>query len=115
MTRGLTELELALVIAHELAHELLHTNRFFAPLRRCWAAESVRETEAHGTTYVVLAALGLPCAAPRYIAWRGGRGVNILRGLDRMLVAARLILAACEGRRIRLKIPTKPKRRAGRR
>lgn len=115
LTWGLSDLEVAMLIAHELAHELLHTNWRFTARRRCGATESVRETEAHGTAYVVLTALGLPCAAPRYIAWRGGRGADILRSLDRMLVAARLILAACEGRRLRLKVPTRPTRRAGRR
>ena len=110
ITKGLTELKTALCIAHELAHELLHKGG------ECAAVNSVREAEAHGAAFIVLRALELPCDAPSYIAWQKGSGADILRGIDRISAAARMILGACEGKRLRvvIKDPRKPRTKARR-
>ncbi len=98
--KGLPEREVAATLVHELAHELLHQgerSRFAQLLRpgpRPTHAE--RETEADATAYVVLAALGLPSKAPRYIAWQGGTGQVVLRSLRRVQQAARRILEVVE-------------------
>jgi hypothetical protein len=93
---GLSQRERVSVIAHELAHELLHHDDpgHDHPGQRRTEAEV--ETEAEATSYVVLRALGLPSKAPSYIAWRGGSGVLIARSLHRIQRAARQILDAGE-------------------
>ena len=86
---GLSPRERVSVLAHELAHELLHQGD--QKQRRTHAEE---ETEAEATAYVVLGALGLPSKASTYIAWRGGTGLLIARSLGRIQRAARRILEA---------------------
>ena len=87
----LPQCERAAVIAHELAHELLHHSD---PHRRRTHAEI--ETEAEATSYVVLRALSLPSKAPTYIAWRGGSGALLARSLRRIQRAAKRILDAAQ-------------------
>jgi hypothetical protein len=89
----------ARVLAHELAHEILHQQE------RAKAAAAKRpaprrthaevETEADATAYVVLLALGLEAPSPAYIAWRGGDGAQVLRSMTRIQRAAKRILEAC--------------------
>ena len=81
--------ERAATIAHELAHEILHTMRS----RGEWTHRQV-ETEADATSYVVMRALGLPSKAPEYIAWHGGSGKLVLQSMKRVQRAARRILRA---------------------
>lgn len=88
---GLPQRERVAVLAHELAHELLHQGD--QEHKRTIAEE---ETEADATAYVVLRALGLPSKAPSYIAWLGGSGALIARSLTRIQRAARQILDASE-------------------
>ena len=88
---GLPQRERTAVLAHELAHELLHQRD---PNDRRSHAEV--ETEAEATSYVVLRALGLPSKAPAYIAWSGGSGVRIARSFGRIQRAARTILEAAQ-------------------
>lgn len=86
------------VLAHELAHEVLHQRE------RARAAKAKRlprprshaevETEADATAYVVLGVLGLPSKAPAYIAWQGGDGAQVLRSMSRVQRAAKEILEA---------------------
>jgi len=90
------------VLAHELAHEILHqaeSARAAArkqpsrPRRPRTPAE--RETEADATAFVVLRALGIEDPpAPSYIAWMGGDGATVLRSMNRIQRAARRILEA---------------------
>jgi hypothetical protein len=88
------------VLAHELAHEILHQ----AERARAAAAKrqpparthAERETEADATAYVVLGVLGVPSRAPAYIAWQGGDGAQLLRSMTRVQRAARTILRAAE-------------------
>ena len=101
VTSGRSELKTATAIVHELAHELLHQGLMRAG--RSPSPRSVEEAEAHSTTYVVLKALGLTCEAPKYIVWQGGRGKDIARNFERILEAARAILAACEGETVTLR------------
>ena len=69
---GLPQMERVSVIAHELAHELLHQRT-----KRLRRTHAEIETEAEAVSYVVLSALGLPSKAPAYIAWQGGTGAAI--------------------------------------
>jgi hypothetical protein len=88
----------ASVLAHELAHEILHQaeRRRAEELKRPGPARThaERETEAEATAYVVLAVLGLPSKAPTYIAWQGGTGRGVLRSMNRIQRAAKVILEA---------------------
>ena len=86
---GLPQRERVAVLAHELAHELLHQGD-----QKQSRTTAEVETEADATSYVVLRALGLPSKAPSYIAWRGGSGALIARSLGRIQRAARKILDA---------------------
>jgi hypothetical protein len=86
------------VLAHELAHEVLHQAELSraakakrAPPQRSHAEV---ETEADATAYVILGVLGLPSKAPTYIAWQGGTGAQVLRSMNRVQRAARAILEA---------------------
>ena len=94
-TRGVARVR---VLAHELAHELLHQEERLKaltlkrpPALRTHAEE---ETEADATAFVVLIALGLEAPAPSYIAWQGGTGAHVLRSMGRIQRAARQILRA---------------------
>lgn len=97
---GLAGKQRASVLAHELAHEVLHQAEWkrFAELERPGPerTHAERETEAEATAYVVLSVLGLPSKAPTYIAWQGGDGRTVLRSMPRIQRAARTILAAIE-------------------
>lgn len=88
------------VLAHELAHEILHQaeRQRATELKRPGPDRShaERETEADATAYVVLAALGLPSRAPSYIAWQGGTGQGVLRSMTRVQRAAKVILEAAQ-------------------
>ena len=87
---GLPGRERASTLIHELAHEVLHQK----DRRKKLPPYEERETEAEATSYVVLAALGLPSKAPTYIAWQGGSGTMVLAALGRIQRAARAILEA---------------------
>jgi hypothetical protein len=95
------------VLAHELAHEVLHQEeRARAAARKRPPPERTRaekETEADATSWVVLRALGLRAPpSPTYIAWQGGTGADVLRSMGRIQRAARRILkaaGACPGLR----------------
>ena len=97
---GLPGQERAAVLAHELAHEVLHQaeTRRRAELKRPGPARTHAEleTEAEATSYVVLSVLGLPSKAPQYIAWQGGSGASVSRSLTRVQRAAKDILLASE-------------------
>jgi hypothetical protein len=86
------------VLAHELAHEVLHQEeraRAMALKRPPpGRTHAERETEADATAFVVLQALGLRAPAPAYIAWQGGDGATVLRSMSRIQRAARRILRA---------------------
>jgi hypothetical protein len=90
--------ERAAVLAHELAHEVLHQSerRRAAKARRPGPQRTHAEceTEADATAYVVLRALGIPSRAPAYIAWQGGTGADVLRSMTRVQHAAQAILRA---------------------
>ena len=95
---GLPGAERTAVLAHELAHEILHQaeGKRFADLKRPGArrTNAEKETEADATALVVLAVLGLSSKAPTYIAWQGGTGLAVLRAMGRVQRAAKSILVA---------------------
>jgi hypothetical protein len=86
------------VLAHELAHEVLHQEeRARAAARKRpppALTHAQRETEADAAAFVVLRTLGLEAPAPAYIAWQGGDGAAVLRSMTRIQRAARRILEA---------------------
>ena len=95
---GLPGRERTAVLAHELAHEILHqaAGKRAAEMKRPGPlrTKAEKETEADATAYVVLAVLGLPSKAPTYIAWQGGTGHVVLRSMTRIQRAAKAILEA---------------------
>jgi hypothetical protein len=95
----LTTAEQVRVLAHELAHEVLHQQeRERAAARKRPPPEwthAEQETEADATAYVVLEALGLDAPSPAYIAWQGGEGRTVLRSMARIQRAAKRILEVC--------------------
>lgn len=98
LTPGMPGRERAAVMAHELAHEVLHQaeDRRRATLKRPGPVRSQAEaeTEAEATSYVVMSVLGLPSKAPEYIAWQGGTGLGVMRSMTRVQRAVRVILEA---------------------
>ena len=97
---GLPGSERTAVLAHELAHEILHQaeGKRAAELERPGPrrTKAEKETEADATAYVVLAVLGIPSKAPSYIAWQGGTGQVVLRSMTRVQRAAKAILEAAD-------------------
>jgi N-terminal domain of anti-restriction factor ArdC len=95
---GMAGRERASVLAHELAHEVLHQaeDRRRASLKRPGPTRTHAEveTEAEATSYVVMAVMGLPSKAPTYIAWQGGTGLGVLRSMNRIQRAVKVILEA---------------------
>jgi hypothetical protein len=89
---GLSGVTRTAVIAHELAHEILHQGAWAT--RKRPLPRSVREVEAEATGYVVMKALGLPSKAPVYVAWYGGTGEKLAASFGRIQRAARTILEA---------------------
>lgn len=85
---GLTPAEEFSVLAHELAHELLH--------RSPGQNRLVRETEAEATAFVVCQAVGLDAkdAASDYIQLYRGDKETLLASLQRIRRTANLILRA---------------------
>jgi hypothetical protein len=87
------------VLAHELAHEILHQEeRARAAARKRPAPQRThaeRETEADATAWVVLRVLGVRSPpSPTYIAWQGGEGKDVLRSMGRIQRATRRIRRA---------------------
>lgn len=97
---GLPGRERTAVLAHEVAHEILHhaEGKRAAVLKRPGPrrTKAEKETEADATAYVVLAVLGLPSKAPTYIAWQGGTGNAVLKSMTRVQRAAKRILEAAD-------------------
>ena len=79
------------VLAHEFAHELLHSHWERANLSR-----KVKELEAEATAYVVLRHFGLKCKAPQYLALYRVEEVDIMGSLDRIVSTASEIIQAIE-------------------
>ena len=93
------------MLAHELAHEILHMDPRNAA-RRQKMSRVEREAQAEATAYVVLRALGLPSTAPTYIAWQGGDGATVLRSLGPVQRAVRTILEAAMDARAASPLPS---------
>jgi hypothetical protein len=107
------------VLVHECAHHLLHLAKGRRVcLRRAIDSRlrAIRETEADAATFLVLGNLGIEYNCPAYVVWHGGRGKTVLLSFKRILVGARAIPAAIDGRKITLTIPqleAPPRRRRG--
>jgi hypothetical protein len=96
----LTSRERLAVLAHELAHEILHQDPAWRA-RRTPISHAEEEMEAEATGYLVLKILGVPSTAPTYIAWQGGSGVMIAAAMGRIQRATRAIIAAALGEKPR--------------
>ena len=109
---GLGSLAHARTVVHELAHELLHQERFLekrtykvTPKRPVRPPRPIREAEADAAAFVVVDALGYRIDTPTYLAWVGADGAAIYRSLKRIHAAATGILRAIEGSKRRPVIP----------
>jgi len=93
--KGLSPAEEFSVLAHELAHELLHRNTGEKPLSR-----TARETEAEAVAFVVCQAIGLEAvsAAADYIQLYQGSKETLLESLQRIREAAVEIIGAITGK-----------------
>ncbi|MEE8391464.1 MAG: ArdC-like ssDNA-binding domain-containing protein [Anaerolineae bacterium] len=87
----LSPLGRASILAHEIAHELLHTKQ-----DRKTLSKAVKETEAEATAYAVCAHFGYETNAPNYIAmWSGDSGL-LLQRMNRIAKATRQIVESLE-------------------
>ena len=109
---GLGPLAHARTVVHELAHELLHQDRFLeirtykvAAKRAVRPPRPIREAEADAAAFVVMEALGYRIDTPTYLAWMGADGADIYGSLKRIHAAARGLLGAIEGGAKRPVIP----------
>ena len=93
--KGLPAAEEFSVLAHELAHELLHRGEEEQPSSR-----TVRETEAEAVAFVVCQAIGLEAvnAAADYIRLYQGSKETLLESLQRIRQAAVEIIGAIMGK-----------------
>jgi antirestriction protein ArdC len=85
----LSSAEHAAVLAHELAHEILHHQP-----RRAATTKTVRETEAEAVAYVICQAIGLETgsAAADYIQLHRGDSTLLLESLNFIRLAASRVL-----------------------
>jgi len=93
--KGLPPAEEFSVLAHELAHELMHRGEEEKPSSR-----TVRETEAEAVAFVVCQAIGLEAvnAAADYIKLYQGSKETLLESLQRIRQAAVEIIGAITGK-----------------
>ena len=75
------------VLAHELAHEVLH-----GPQERLRLSKKVKELEAEATAFVVSRHFGLDTKAPTYLACYRVEEVDIMASLDRIVSTASKII-----------------------
>ena len=91
LKKGLTAAEELSVLAHEVAHEILHKNRGNMPKEK-----KIRETEAEAVAFVVCQGIGLDTnsASSDYIQLYNGDKETLMKSLERIQRAAADILAA---------------------
>lgn len=89
--QGLTEAEEFSVIAHELAHELLHWGD-----RRGDTTKTIRETEAEAVAFVVRTAIGFApdSFSSDYIQLYSGKPEDLMQSLDYIRTTAGSIIKA---------------------
>ena len=75
------------VLAHELAHEMLH-----GPQERDSLSKKVKELEAEATAFVVSRHFGLDTKAPTYLALYRVEEVDIMASLNRIVSTASKII-----------------------
>ncbi|MCP4539208.1 MAG: ImmA/IrrE family metallo-endopeptidase, partial [Chloroflexi bacterium] len=81
---GLSPLGRASILAHEIAHELLHTKQ-----DRKTLSKAVKETEAEATAYAVCAHFGYEITSPNYIAMWSGDSALLQQRMNRISQAAK--------------------------
>lgn len=92
--QGLPAGEACAVIAHELAHEVLHSGPGKDP--SVAVTKQVREIEAESTAYAVMQHFGIQTTANIYLAQYGVDGDAIKASLGRIRHAVTIILEAVE-------------------
>jgi antirestriction protein ArdC len=92
LSKGLSPLGRAGTLAHELAHEVMHSEEE----RMGTIPRAVREVEAEAVAYVVCAHFGLSSNAPNYVALWDRDGGILRQRLERVGHAAARIIAAVE-------------------
>ena len=75
------------MLAHELAHEMLH-----GPQQRRRLTKKVKELEAEATAYVISRHFDLDTKAPTYLACYRVEEVDIMASLDRIVSTASKII-----------------------
>ena len=89
LREGLSPLGRASILAHEIAHELLHTEKDRQMLSR-----TIKETEAEATAYAVCAHFGHEITSPNYIAMWSGDSSLLQQRMNRISKAAKQIIEA---------------------
>ncbi|MCP4680390.1 MAG: ImmA/IrrE family metallo-endopeptidase, partial [Deltaproteobacteria bacterium] len=89
LREGLSPLGRASILAHEIAHELLHTEK-----DRQTLSQMVKETEAEATAYAVCAHFGYEITSPNYIAMWSGDSALLQQRMNRISQAAKQIIEA---------------------
>ncbi|MFC1635712.1 ArdC-like ssDNA-binding domain-containing protein [Planctomycetota bacterium] len=91
LKKGLSAAEELSVLAHELAHEILHKNRENMPKEK-----KIRETEAEAVAFVVCNGVGLDVntASSDYIQLYNGDKETLIKSLERIQRTAAEILEA---------------------
>lgn len=91
LKKGLTAAEELSVLAHKVAHEMLHTNKHNRPKDK-----KVRETEAEAVAFVVCHVIGLDVnsASSDYLQLYNGDKETLMKSLEQIQKASSEILAA---------------------
>jgi Zn-dependent peptidase ImmA (M78 family) len=97
LARGLSKVDRATTLAHELAHHLLHAGSPGGP--EVPTERATRETEAEGASYALFSCYGLDTGrfSFAYVARYAERPEVLAASLERIQRAARRLIAAVEG------------------
>jgi hypothetical protein len=101
---NLSDAEHFAVLAHEVAHELLHRGD-----RRPQTTHSVRETEAEAVAFVVSCAIGLDAntSSADYIHLHAGDKATLVESLSVIQQTAAAILQAIQPKEVAEAVPAK--------
>ena len=99
ITEGMSHAQIAKTMAHEVAHILLHCGDDALKQAEARVHRGVAEVEAESVAHIVLAAHGVPTdeySLPYIAGWSDGKPEVVAATADRVLKAAKQILATTE-------------------